>query len=55
MCGNGIRMMVVGCTSFSHIPKKLQDHTFLNFKFYPAIEGYVGGERYHHDKYNDNP
>ena len=54
MCGNGIRMMVVGRSRLPSIAKKLQDHTFLNFKFHPAVEAYVGDDRYHHYKCNDN-
>lgn len=54
MCGNGFRMMVVGCSSLSRIAEKLQDHTFLNFKFHPSVEADVGGERHHHYKCNDS-
>ena len=54
MCGNGFRMMVVGCSSLPRIAKKLQDHTFLNFKFHPAVDRNMGGDCHqHYKRYNE--
>ena len=54
MRSNGLRVVVIGSSTLSCIAKKLQNHTFMNFEFHPAVESDMRSYSHQHYERNSN-
>jgi len=52
MRSNGFRVVVIGSSILSRITKKLQNQTFMNLEFHPAVESDM--RSYSHQYYKGN-